>query len=129
MTRPLAIGQTASTERRFSSRDASELKTLTGGALRTDCVPEALINGMFSHLLGVDLPGRGTNYLKQETRFLTRAPLDEILIATVEITRLRPDKHLVDLATHCTTSDGVEIASGRALVLAKDVAGAFDLPA
>lgn len=129
MTRPLAIGQSASTRRCFTACDASELQGLTGGTLKAGCVPEALINGMFSHLLGVDLPGRGTNYLKQETRFLARAPLGETLVATVEITRLRPDKHLVDLATRCTTSDGVEIASGRALVLAKDVTGAFDLPA
>jgi len=129
LTLPLSIGQVASTQRCFTSRDASALLALTGGALKDDCVPEALINGMFSHLLGVDLPGRGTNYLKQETRFLARAPLGETLVASVEITRLRPDKHLVDLATRCTTHDGLEIANGRALVLAKDVTGAFDLPA
>ena len=88
-------------------------------------MPEALINGMFSYLLGVDLPGQGTNYLKQETEFLADAPLSEALTARVEITRLRPDKHLVDLATTCRTGDGDLVARGRALVLAKDVANAF----
>ena len=88
-------------------------------------MPEALINGMFSYLLGVDLPGQGTNYLKQETEFLAPAPLGEALTARVEITRLRPDKHLVDLATTCRTQNGTRVAQGRALVLARDVAGTF----
>lgn len=32
-------------------------------------VPEPLIAGLFSTLLGVRLPGPGTNYLKQELGF------------------------------------------------------------
>ena len=43
----------------------------------------------------------------------------------MEITRLRPDKHLVDLETTCRSEDGRPIARGRALVLARDVAGAW----
>lgn len=126
MSTALTLGQTARVERCFSASDAADLQRLTGGTLDADCVPEALINGLFSQLLGVDLPGRGTNYLKQETRFLARAPLGQRLTASVEITRLRPEKHLVDLATRCVSADGTEIATGRALVLAKDVAGAFE---
>jgi len=125
MTRPLTIGQSARTERTFTPADARELHTLTSAPLEETHVPEALINGMFSYLLGVDLPGEGTNYLKQETRFLANAPLGESLVARVEITRLRPEKHLIDLSTTCETKHGVIIAEGRALVLARDVAGAF----
>lgn len=88
-------------------------------------MPEALVNGLFSYLLGVHLPGQGTNYLKQETDFVAPAPLGLPLVARVEITRLRPDKHLVDLATTCHTGDGALVARGRALVLARDVADAF----
>ncbi|OLF81152.1 phosphate acetyltransferase [Maricaulis sp. W15] len=128
MSAALTIGQSAQTQRRFTPADAAELHTLTGAPPETARVPEPLINGLFSYLLGVELPGQGTNYLKQETRFLADAPFGEPLIARVEITRLRPDKQLVDLATTCTTSGGVKIAEGRALVLAKDVAGAFNTP-
>jgi hypothetical protein len=38
------------------------------------------------------------------------------LTARVEITRLRPEKQLVDLATTCYRADGSLVASGRALV-------------
>ncbi|WP_297735285.1 phosphate acetyltransferase [uncultured Maricaulis sp.] len=126
MSAPLKLGQSAMTQRAFSEQDAAELHALTGAPLTDNVVPEALINGLFSYLLGVDLPGEGTNYLKQESRFLAPAPLGEPLTARVEITRLRPDKQLVDLATTCVTTRGQTIAEGRALVLARDVAGAFD---
>jgi len=122
---PLSEGQFAETRRTFTRADVEALLHLTGAPDSGDAVPEALINGMFSYLLGVDLPGQGTNYLKQETEFLADAPLDAALTARVEITRLRPDKHLVDLATTCRTPDGDIVAQGRALVLARDVAGAF----
>ncbi|WP_300544976.1 phosphate acetyltransferase [Maricaulis sp.] len=122
---PLSEGQFVEAHRRFSREDVAALQTLSGAPDSGEAVPEALINGMFSCLLGVDLPGRGTNYLKQETEFLAPAPLGDMLTARVEITRLRPEKHLVDLATTCSAADGRIVARGRALVLARDVAGAF----
>ena len=122
---PLSEGQFVETRRTFNRADVEALARLTGAPDSGEAVPEALINGMFSYLLGVDLPGQGTNYLKQETEFLAPAPLGEALTARVEITRLRPDKHLVDLATTCRTQNGTCVAQGRALVLARDVAGAF----
>jgi 3-hydroxybutyryl-CoA dehydratase len=48
---------------------------------------EPLIGALFSYLLGVRLPGYGTNYLKQEMHFLTAAPLDQPLTARVILTR------------------------------------------
>lgn len=84
-------------------------------------VPEPLIGGLFSYLLGAELPGFGTNYLKQHLEFRAPAKLGEPLTATVTITRLRPEKHLVDLETICRARDGRIICEGRALVLVKDV--------
>lgn len=121
----LSEGQFAETARAFTRADVEALQRLSGAPDSGDVVPEALINGLFSYLLGVDLPGQGTNYLKQETEFLALAPLGESLTARVEIVRLRPEKHLVDLATTCRTERGETVARGRALVLARDVTGAF----
>ncbi len=80
-----------------------------------------MINALFSYLLGVKLPGRGTNYLKQACRFHGNAAPGDELLARVEITDLRPDKQLVDLKTTCHLADGRLIAEGRALVLVRDV--------
>lgn len=125
MNKPLRLGDTAQTSRTFTDQELLDLHALTGAPITAGEVPEPLINGLFSYLLGVDLPGQGTNYLKQETRFLNTANLGEPLTASVKITRLRPEKYLVDLETNCHAPDGRLIATGRALVYAKDVAGAF----
>lgn len=118
----MRLGDAAETSRIISTEDVSEYYALTQQANVDDHVPEPLIGALFSYLLGVRLPGQGANYLKQETRFHRVARVGETLTARVEITRLRPDKHLVDLSTTCTDEKGQLIASGRALVSARDVA-------
>ncbi|MDZ5650213.1 MaoC/PaaZ C-terminal domain-containing protein [Nitrospirillum sp. BR 11828] len=115
-TDPLG-GSTASVTRLYADADLGLYERLTGHRLR-----EPLVLSLFSFLLGTRLPGPGTNYLKQETVFSRRVPLDAPLDATVTITRLRPDKRLVDLATVCRIhaggGRGETVATGRALVLA-----------
>ena len=118
----MKIGDKCTVSRRYSVADIARYQVLSGAeAIDGDIVPEPLIGALFSYLLGVELPGFGTNYLKQDLHFLSPAPLDEELTASVEVTRLRPDKHLVDLETVCRTEGGTEICRGRALVLVKDV--------
>ncbi|KAJ55437.1 phosphate acetyltransferase [Actibacterium mucosum KCTC 23349] len=117
----MKLGDFAETTRVYSDTHRAEFETLTGQNAAAGTVPEPLIAAMFSYLLGVELPGGGTNYLKQSLSFVAQAPLDEPLTARVEITRLRPEKHLVDLATTCRTGSGTLVCEGRALVLAKDV--------
>ncbi len=120
----LEVNQTASLSRTYSSNDLASFSSLTGEQAKGS-VPEPLIAALFSYLLGVQLPGRGTNYLKQSLSFLKPAPLDQELTARVTITELRSDKHLVDLRTECLDFNGQLICEGRALVLAKDVSHAF----
>ncbi|MCW5724459.1 MAG: phosphate acetyltransferase [Maricaulaceae bacterium] len=117
----MKIGDFAETRRAFGEDDIAALARLSGAPAVDQAVPEALINALFSYLLGVKLPGRGTNYLKQQTRYLRPVAANEALTARVQITRIRPEKHLVDLATTCRDGAGALVAEGRALVLVKDV--------
>ena len=117
----LRLGQSAETRRSFSAADIADYVALGGQTPPEDEVPEPLIGAMFSCLLGVKLPGLGTNYLKQASEFKSVAYLDELLTARIEITRLRPDKYLVDLNTNCCNANGDLICTGRALVYVKDV--------
>ncbi|MFN3643238.1 MAG: phosphate acetyltransferase [Gemmobacter sp.] len=120
----ILLGQSATVTRRFDAADLAAFRALGGAeAVR---VPEPLIGALFSYLMGMHLPGPGTNYLKQSTRFLAPAPLGTPLTATVTVTRLRTDKRLVDLETTCRLPDGRLIAAGRALVAAGDVASGWD---
>lgn len=124
----LHVGQTAVLTRVFTTEEVAEYRALSGdhglgfgGADAADAtVPGPLVAGLFSCLLGTDLPGRGTNWLKQTLAYARPAPAGEPLTATVEITRLRPEKALVNLRTTCRTKDGDLICDGEALVLVRD---------
>lgn len=113
-----AVGQTAEITRVFTSEDIVAYNRLAGDTVETHQVPEPLIAGLFSTLLGVDLPGFGTNYLKQSMTFLAYAEVDEQLRAVVTVTSVRPEKRLVRLSTNCLAADGRVICQGEALVLA-----------
>lgn len=123
------IGQRAKVTRRFTQDDVAEYAALTGdthlGSAGHQCdttvVPGPLIGGLFSYLLGTRLPGRGTNWLKQQLRFEQPARVGDTLTATVEITRLRPEKDLVNLETICRSATGNVVCDGEALVLVRDV--------
>lgn len=118
-------GDTARLTRCFTLEDRDRYRTLVADAADDGDsgrhrVPGPLIAGLFSYLLGTELPGRGTNYLKQRLHYPEPAHYGEDLTAEVKVVRLRPDKALVNLETRCTTSDGRVVCEGEALVLAKD---------
>lgn len=122
----LALGQTATITRQFSPEDLRGFAALTGiKAAALAYLPEPLQAALFSYLLGVELPGRGTNYLKQDLQFLKPVPVAEVVTARLEITLLRPEKNLCDLATTLTNAAGEVVTRGRALVYVKDVENAF----
>lgn len=135
------LGQAASLRRTFTTQDLAEYADLTGDSnpLFSDAayarqlglagppLPGGLLGALFSDLLGTELPGPGTNYLKQTLSFLAPAYVGQELVVTVEIVRLRPDKHLVNLKTLAKTGSASAAAGataacrGEALVLVSDV--------
>jgi 3-hydroxybutyryl-CoA dehydratase len=117
----LAVGQKAALTRVFVADEVDEFAALVGSDSGRR-VPSALVGGLFSTLLGTRLPGRGTNWMKQTLRFREPARVGEVLTATVEIVRLRPDQRLVNLRTVCVAASGALICDGEALVLCKEMA-------
>jgi acyl dehydratase len=131
----LRVGQKAAVRRVFNERDLVEYADLTGdhnplfsddacaqkAGLNKAMIPGGLLGGLFSYLLGTELPGRGTNWLKQRLVFFRPAYPGEEIIAEVEIIRVRPEKELVNLATRCTGPAGQVVCAGEALVLVSDL--------
>lgn len=131
----MVLGQTAQKEHVFTAEDLVEYANLTKdqNPLFTDIVtakakglanlmiPLPLLCGLFSDLLGTQLPGRGTNWLKLKVALSRPAIVGEAITAVVKIVRLRPEKNLVNLKTLCTDKNGDPICVGEALVLASDV--------
>ena len=131
----LQLGQTATVQRAFSAGDLDTYADLIGDTnslfmdkgyaqkqgFRDRLIPGPLLSSMFSELLGTRLPGRGTNWLKQNLHFPEAAYVDDLITAQVEIIRLRPQKNLVNLLGTCTDSDGNLVCQAQTLVLVKDL--------
>ncbi len=131
----LEIGQTAAEKRIFTADDLAEYADLTGDTnplfqdrnfsnqlgFADSIIPGPLLSGMFSNLLGTRLPGRGTNWLKQNLHFSAPAYVNDEITARVEITRLRPQKDLVNLRGACSNSGGEVVCQGQSLVLVRDL--------
>jgi acyl dehydratase len=131
----LKIGQTAAATRTFSAGDLTEYADLTQDTnpvfsdadfarrlgFKDRLIPGPLLGGMFSDLLGTKLPGKGTNWLKQKLHFPAPAYLEDEITAAVEIIRLRPEKHLVNLKGTCTNPSGELVCQAQSLVLVKDL--------
>lgn len=131
----IAIGQKVAATRTFSPADIQEYIDLVGdghphfsetGYAQSQgydnrVVPLPLLGGMFSYLLGTKLPGRGTGWLKQKLSYASPAYLGQPIQAQVEVTRIRPEKDLVNLRTTCTDVGGRILCAGEALVLIRDL--------
>lgn len=115
----LRLGDEARVQRCYEATDIAAWARLAGMESLPADVPEPLIAAMFSYLLGEQVPGHGTNYLKQSLHFHAAARAGEPLQASVAISRLRPDKALVNLDTRCTGQGGRLLCTGNALVLFK----------
>lgn len=83
--------------------------------------PPPLLGGAISDLLGTELPGRGTNWLKARFAFPEPVPAGTDVDASVRITRIRAAKDLVNLDAACRSSGSTALI-GEVLVLVRDVA-------
>jgi acyl dehydratase len=80
-----------------------------------------MLGGMISNLLGTQLPGRGTMWLKQRYGFPAPANVGEAITARVKITRMRPEKDLVYLSVSCRNPQGEVVCRGETLVFVADL--------
>jgi acyl dehydratase len=76
-----------------------------------------LTAGLISAVLGMQLPGPGCIYLKQELNFRSPVYIDDTITATVTVTNVREDKPIIKLETICKNHENVEVITGEALIL------------
>ncbi|MFN5271090.1 MAG: MaoC/PaaZ C-terminal domain-containing protein [Hyphomonadaceae bacterium] len=130
---PLKVGMISASETVFEANAAEGMQDLQARAGETTLATETALTfasqaymlGLISTLLGMNLPGQGTNYLKQETAWLGTLKPGQRVRTQIAVTRLRQEKALVDLSTLVQNEHGKTLAKGRALVSARDVSGAF----
>jgi len=75
-----------------------------------------LVASLFSGLIGMKLPGKGSIYLGQNLSFKAPVGIGEEVTATVEIIKIREDKPIVTVRTTCVNAGGMIVIEGEAVV-------------
>ncbi len=83
---------------------------------RTRIAQGMLTAGFISAILGTQLPGPRTIYLKQELNFLAPVRIGDTITARVEVIEIISEKNRVRLKTTCTNQDGTQVLDGEAVI-------------
>lgn len=75
-----------------------------------------LTAGFISSILGMQLPGPGTIYMKQELKFLAPVRIGDTIVARAEVIEVVEDKNRIKLKTTCTNQEGTVVLDGEAVV-------------
>ena len=131
----IRIGDTASLTRALTVTDVKTFAVLSGDLNPTHSdddyarrlggghlVAHSMLSGaMISSVLGNELPGPGTRYVRQDLNFVKAMAADDTITATVTVREKKRDNHAVVLDTRCVNQAGELVAQGVAEVLAPTV--------
>ena len=72
--------------------------------------------GFISAVLGMQLPGPGTIYMRQELSFRAPVRIGDTITARAEVFEINVEKNRVRLKTTCINQEGTLVLDGEALV-------------
>ena len=72
--------------------------------------------GFISGVLGMQLPGPGTIYMRQELNFRAPVRIGDTITARAEVVEINTEKKRVRLKTTCVNQEGTLVLDGEALV-------------
>jgi 3-hydroxybutyryl-CoA dehydratase len=72
--------------------------------------------GFISTVIGNELPGTGSIYVKQDLRFLAPVRIGDTITAHVEVIEIMDGKNRVRLKTVCVNQEGTQVLDGEAIV-------------
>jgi 3-hydroxybutyryl-CoA dehydratase len=72
--------------------------------------------GFISAVLGMQLPGPGTIYMRQELSFRAAVRIGDTITARAEVIEINTEKNRVRLKTTCVNQEGTLVLDGEAMV-------------
>ncbi len=81
---------------------------------KTRIVHGMLPAGFISAILGTELPGPGTIYIKQELKFLAPVHIGDTITARAEVVEVIAEKNRIRLKTTCSNQEGTIVLDGEA---------------
>ncbi len=73
--------------------------------------------GFISACLGMQLPGAGAIYIRQELNFLAPVRIGDTITARVEVLEKMIEANRIRLRTTCTNQEGTMVIDGEAVVM------------
>lgn len=127
----LEIGQKASQIKKFSKEEVLSFSELTSDdnpihfdekyasktRFKNTIVQGPMVVSLIGGILGSTLPGPGTIYISQETRFLKPLFIDETVTAWVEVLKIREDKPVITLKNWVEKENGEIVLEGQSVIL------------
>lgn len=127
----LELGQIASVEKTFNEEEVIDFSKMSmddnpihfdknyaeNSRFKQRIVQGPFVTSLIGGLLGSHLPGPGTIYISQNTRFLKPVFIGDKVIANIEIKEIREDKPVLKLRTWVEKADGELVIDGEAVVL------------
>ncbi|MBW2630685.1 MAG: MaoC family dehydratase [Deltaproteobacteria bacterium] len=81
---------------------------------KTRIVHGMLPAGFISAILGTELPGPGTIYIKQELEFLAPVHIGDTITARAEVVEIIAEKNRIRMKTTCVNQGGTIVLDGEA---------------
>lgn len=75
-----------------------------------------LLAGFISSVIGCQLPGPGSIYIKQDLKFRAPGRIGDTVTAKVRVVEIIEEKNRVILETTCTNQEGVLLLDGQAMI-------------
>lgn len=126
----IKIGSSATRTRRVTQRDIELFSSITGdrNPIHYDAelsarsrfgsvvVQGGVTSGLLNAVVAEQLPGPGSVFLEVSWRFLAPVRPGDVITARAEVTSVRSDKPVTELATTVTNQVGVVVLVGTAVV-------------
>ena len=127
----LKIGDSSSLTKTFNDSDVRSFAEISGDKnpihlddeyagqtrFKHRLVHGTLTAGLISAVLGTQLPGPGSIYIRQVINFRAPVYIGETITATVTISKIRTGKPIITLETVCKNQDGVVVLDGEAVLM------------
>jgi 3-hydroxybutyryl-CoA dehydratase len=124
----IKIGDTAEFAKTVSESDIYQYAGITGDFnpthinedyakgtfFKTRIAHGMLSAGFISNILGNQLPGPGSIYIRQELNFTAPVRIGDTITARAEVIDISLDKNRVTLKTQCINQDGAVVIDGQA---------------
>lgn len=125
------IGQRAYHSKKFSKEEVLAFSKLTSDnnpihfdeeyasstRFKKTIVQGPMVVSLIGGVLGSTLPGPGTIYISQETKFLKPLFIGETVRAWVEVLEIREDKPVITLKNWIEKENGKIVLEGKSVVL------------